>query len=629
MSLVTVHKPAELEALGFEAPVLDTLELTPLYAVWQKTFEGLIRQLPGLRTPRVGLEGGTPPKPHQLRHAGIGLQRRHNFYSWGMGAGKTCCAALHVLGRYGHLLFAGLKGRSIEEVADKFDKTFEEVEGALARKCSLRPGVVQIVAPRHTLEQVWVKELSRMNLGAFVEVIRSEEQMLQSTAPIWVYHFDFPKEQSKRGILQRKAKEGLRLKPKGGTYFLGHPVAKVLARRFRAGLLIVDEIHRLRPGTARTEAMRIVRRKAKHVIGLTGTPMDGWVSQAANILGFIYGPDSRSYPYTDEDFAKRFTRTRIANTDFATGKETVGREKPMPGIAHMQIPAFVKATRPLMHRLNLTDPEIKANVVYPPVQRHKVLVTMGPAQAMLYREWHRTRLEALQEALEQGRGFQTRNNVLTLLNELRLGSSAPWELGYLEPTTALIDNAIAIVRQHQAEGRKGLIGTTFVKESRYIHEALARAGFKGVRLYATDDGLAKKTLKPDDREALIEQFVDEPDCAYLIATKELVAEGLNLAETASYSISCSHGWRSNIEDQWRARIERPGQVWPHVDAYTLLNDETVDLYIYQMLMAKSAASSGLIDLDFSAEGDHLAGAIDPYELAERLSSSSPLAAEAA
>jgi SNF2 family DNA or RNA helicase len=474
------------------------------------------------------------------------------------------------------------------------------------------------VAPRHTLLQVWMKEMERVGLAQFAEVIDSESAVMNSRAPIFVYHFDFPKLQTDRGKRMNKQGGGQRLKAGGGTYFVGYPIAKVIAKHRPPSLMIVDEIHRIRPGTDRTRCLKIVRKKAKRVLGLTGTPMDGWVSQAAVILGFIYGENSRPYPFSDDEFSKRFTKTKATNIDIATGKETAEeKERPVPGVNHMQIPAFLRCTKPLMHRLNLGDSEVRANVVYPPVDSKRILVPMDFDQQLFYQAIHKSGMSSARQAFTgQYSRIKARNNMLSLMQGLRQASVAPWELGFKDTETALVRTVVDIVKAHKAEGRKGLIGTTFIEESRYIHEALKKAGLEGVRIYAQDPNAGKKILKQEDRELLIEKFMEDPDCVYLIANKELVAEGLNLAETASYTVSCSSGYRANVESQWLARVARPGQQWPVVDAYTLLNDGTIDIYIHQLLQAKISATSAMIDLDFTSDAD--VSPIDPIELAKLL-----------
>lgn len=616
--LLTTKTPGDLEALGYLPPAKETLEDSGGYQRNRQTLEIWTQRLPGLRTPRnPDGSGGTPPKPHQLRHVSVAGCRRHNFLSWSMGVGKTPSTILVALLHYGHQLFAGVNNWTAWSSLP-LEAFNEKAEAELKETVRLTPGTIHVVGPRNTLSKVWLKELTRMNLGWAAEVIRSEDQMYESKAPIWIYHFDLMKEQSKRGKACKRQGGGLRLKPGGGTYFRGHPLAKVVAKRFAPSLLVIDECHRLRGDSQRTQDLRIIRRKAQRVLGLTGTPMDGWVHHAATIFGFIYGLGTPAYPFTDEEFARQFTRRKAVAIDYATGKEAVAKERPVPGIAHNQIPAFIRATRHLMHRLSLSDPEVRSNVVFPRVERHLVRVPMDPAHEAFYTGLHRQGLANIQAAFDDPSAFRRRTTIVSLMTMLRQAASAPWSVGYRGPGTALVEQVITLVRQEAGAGRKILIGTQFIDESRHIHTALAKAGFKGVRLYAEDPTMRPRTLSQKKREDLIEQFQDEPDCVYMLSNKELIAEGLNLAEYASVLISCSNGYRSNIEDQWEGRVIRPGQSWSHVTSYTLLVDNSICIFIYLMLQAKLKASSSLLDLDFSGEAEGLMEAVDPVELAKRM-----------
>lgn len=616
-NLFITRSPQELEKTGFSLVPPDTLEAHKHINIFRNKLNKYISLVPGLHTPRnADGSGGTPPRDHQLRHATIGLLRRHNCFSWTMGVGKTSLSLLLIYGWYGDHLFRNINWAetsnfSIAEFEAYVTKNIKDIN-------ALPPGSIHIVAPRHTLSQVWIREMHRMGLSGFAEVIDSQSALLNSKAPIFVYHFDFPKLQTEHGNRLRKAGKGVRLKPGGGNYFVGHPIAKLIAKFRPPSLLIVDEVHRLREGTDRTRCMTIVRKRAKRVIVLTGTPMDGWVSQAATIFGFTYGEETRAYPFVNNEFSRKFTKTKVSNLDIATGKETAEeKERPVPGINHMQIPAFLRATRHLMHRLNLSDEEVRANVIYPPVSTKLIKIPMAFDQQRFYQAIHKNGISSARQAFNGSYSkLKARSNMLSLMQGLRMASVAPWELGFSGSDTELVKTVLNIVEAHKAEGRKGLIGTTFIEESRRIHQALSKAGIQGVRIYAQDQNAGKKILKQEDREDLIEKFMEDPDCAYLIANKELVAEGLNLAETASYTISCSNGYRANIESQWLARVARPGQQWPVVDSYILLNDGTIDIYVYQLLQAKIAATAALIDLDFSSDIDLTP--IDPLELAQML-----------
>lgn len=617
----SVKHPNELLEAGYQAEPPVTLESSEAFAHWQRELARWIERLPGLTTPRQpDGSGGTPPKPHQLRHTGIGLQRSATLFSWTMGTGKTALSILHILGWHGHQLFAGLPaGAGV--LARWYAKRGESATNDYLRsKCQAAPGAIQIILPRH-VRNVWLKELSRMNLGWACELIEREDQLQSSKAPIWIYHYDWLREQSSKGKRLKKNQGGQRFKPDGsGLYFWGHPLAKLIAKRHPPSLLILDEVHRLREGTLRTNLLCLVRAKAKRVLALTGTPMDGWVQQVATLLGATYQQNSVLYPFENQDFAKRFTRTGAITLEVATGAQSAeAKIRPVPGVNHSQIPAFLKATRHLMHRLNLQDPEVKANVVYPPVKSHRLVLNMGFEQQVFYQDSYREGMKAVRESLKTQTGAKLRMNMLSLMNQLRLASSAPWSQGYRGQSTALVDSLVAIVRKHAAEGRKGLIGTTFIEESRVLHHALQKAGLKGVRLYASDPELSRnRTLSAAAREELLEQFQEDADCVYLIANKELVAEGLNLAETASYTVSCSSGYRPYVETQWLHRVVRPGQVHTHVDAYTLMNAGTIDLYIDQLLQRKLAATAAMVDLDFSLQDDQSSMMLDPIDLAVML-----------
>lgn len=546
---------------------------------------------------------------------------------------NTSEMVLFVYGLYGRHLFKGLldfmkKNPGKTRVLDSWlELRGKEATGTyLKSKCLLPPGTIQIAGPRHILNQVWMVELARMNLDWAAEVITSEAQIMASTAPIWFYDLNnFPKAQTRKGRAMKASGRGVRLKPDGkGVYFAGHQIAKLISKRFSPSLLVIDEAHRLKDQSERTRCMRIIRRKAKRVIELTGTPMDGWVEDAATLLSFAYGENSVAYPFTDADFSRRFTKKDIVATDIATGKESAERkDRPVPGVNLGQIPAFSKAIRHLMHRLTLTDPEVGKFVVYPPVVHELEIIKMDPDQAAFYRQRHQQGLIAIKEALLSGdRSFKAMNNMLTLLMELRMASTCPWVLGYQsQDTTALVRRVVELVGKYKAEGRKGLLGTTFVQESRFIYDALQAAGFSGVRLYTQDPTLAKKSMSASQREAMIERFQDDPDCDFMIANKDLVAEGLNLSETASYLISCSKGWRANIDAQWDGRVIRPGQIHTHVNKHTLINGETACVYVDQMSNAKAIATASMIDMDFSQVLAPTSGAkttIDTFELAARL-----------
>src|SRR5207253_9496521 len=96
---LTVSHPKELE--DFTAVPYQTLEGSEQNIYWNKELDKWISRLPGLREPRrPDGSGGSPPRPHQRRHACIALCRRHNFLSHSMGGGKTLSSIVLFLCQY-------------------------------------------------------------------------------------------------------------------------------------------------------------------------------------------------------------------------------------------------------------------------------------------------------------------------------------------------------------------------------------------------------------------------------------------------------------------------------------------------------------------------------------------------
>lgn len=605
-----LKSPEDLETNNLKVLPSSTLLDTPEYVIARGKLEAWCSRLPGLNTP---WPVGIPPKEHQMMYSSLGLLRRHNFLSWTMGVGKTLTALLHILGWYGDQLFYKMDWDMFNSLPDVESKnTILNLT-----ESNLPPGTVQILAPKHTLNHVWMHHLKMVGLDRFAEVIQSESQIHNSTAPIWVYHFDFLKQQTTQG--KRLKKDGLGFRLKGDTtQFIGHQIYKTIAKFRPPSFMVVDEVHRLRSGSDRTRVVSHLRTKAKRVLALSGTPMDGWVEHLGTVLQFVYGPKTPAFPFTDKEFADKFTRTKVVTTDIATGGETVGRERPVPGVSQLQIPQFIKIIKPLMHRLNLSDPEVKGNVVFPPAYFHRVLVNMDVKQQMFYDSLHITGKRHMNSILTaSGSKALQRKNMLELITNLRLASNAPGALDYVGPPIAKLEVILDIAKKFKQEGRKLLIYTNFIEEGREVAKYLNQQHIKTVRLYANDNNSSPKTLKQSQREEILEQFQEDPEVICLVASLELVSEGLTLTE-ASGIIRPSRPWRAALDWQGLARAIRPGQVHTHVDVYDLVNDGSIDIYIEQLLNAKIKATQAFIDRDFSNQDELNTNSLDPFELAEML-----------
>jgi len=583
--------PESLESAGFMLAPVSTLETDPLYEHWQRKLLSMYMSDPHIQA--------RPPRPYQTKYASLFAIRPQDFPIWDMGVGKSFLACLLIHLWYGDAIKRGIKRK----------KDTDPTKAGF-----LRPGAIQIVAPRHTLRLTWLdKELKMAGLYEHAEIIDSEEALRHSQAPIWLYSYDFLSRQTVDGrrmaAFNRDAQDEHNYKGyrnRGQTrYFLGRTISRLIARQHPPKLLIADEIHRLRAGTERTRCFEQIKKRSKRRIGMTGTPMDGWVEHIATILKSIYGTNTKPFPYTEETFTKKFTRVKTVNQDWATGSETSSsKERQVPGVNPAQLPDFYRATRHLMHRLMIRDPEVDGQVQFPPVNLHVMSLPMDPEHKLFYDTIRKEQEGAIQATLEQiERGeisvWKGRKTVLGQIQNLRAASSFPWAVDFVEPlsgSTAKVKAVIDLCQTAKNEGRKVIVFTSFIRTGYHITEMLKKAGIGAVRVYAQDEHSYPKNLTPSMRDERIEQFqeADVEDITVLVANIALISEGLTLTE-ASVIINHDHSWRALVRAQGISRVVRPGGRMEGVDVYELVHESTVDKYVWDMVWAKEGANRALID----------------------------------
>jgi len=569
-----VNSPEEFAKLGLKITPEETLLGIPDYDNIETYLEHKIATIPKLRE--------RPPRPYQLRYACLGALRQNNLFAHEAGTGKSYEAILMIMGIYK------------EQLKD------------------LKPGSIHIMAPRHTLNLVWLKgELSKAGMDKYAQIIDGELSARLSKAPIWIYHYDLLKKQTERG---RKSDRKV-----------GIPMYKLFRHRYPPSLLIIDEIHRLKVGTQRTHAVKELRKKAKRVLGLTGTPMDGWVEHLSSILAVVYREKSPEFPFTVAGFTRKFTRVEAHTRDFVTGEEGTKsiKKRPAPGIAADQVPAFHNATKHLVHRLTFKDGEVSPHVKFPKVNSQLCLIQASDDHVEYYNKIHQQMLLLIEDAIVQmDKGtvsrMKARQNVLTHLNILRAAANHPWEVGLLPPLdtqyTAKMQKVLEICKEAKAENRKVIVYTNRIAVGNRLVSLLKSGGLTTTRIYDQDKSAAPKKLTQLDRDMRIEGFQEDETLDVLVGNLDLMSEGLTLVE-ASYVIHHDHDWRSVSWSQGNNRVVRPGQFYDPVPVYDLIMSNTVDKYIYDAMIRKARATSQTIDREFDS-GE--AAYIDPIEVARTM-----------
>jgi len=525
------------------------------------------------------------PWPHQLIYASLFSLRRRNLLAWGLGTGKTA-TAIYIL----YLTYL-----------DNFHK--------------LKPGSILIVTPNQNVcNQVWMKELNTLGLGEFSAYVNSYNTIAKCKKPIWVMPYRLLINQTKKGLALKRANLGFRIDSKTGEqYFLGEQVYKYINKVVKPKFLIADEAHRLGDKLSQTSnAMREISRRCRHVLALTGSPLDGYISSLASVLSFLYGENNELFPYRVETFDKLFSQTIQVNQDYKTGKAT-GKLRKLPGVKASKLSLYFHSTKHLIHRLTTQNEIVNRYVKYPTEIKQRLKINLTLEHSRLYRNAIFSR-ENLMKLVKQ-----LNNNELDLDKPGINRAIAIRELDYLKqivncPWNVINDKKISIsiedvskahlcksiVEKHLTLNHKGIIFIHHVAVGSKLKQFLEdQLKIKIARIYASDKYSKPTEMSLDDRERQIIEFQNDPNIKLLITNTELCSEGLNLVE-ATYGIFYDYGWRSVIIEQASKRYARPGQLSPEVYTYYLEANNTVDTYVLDTLLAKTSTNNKVLDLDFSA-----------------------------
>lgn len=582
MSKIVLTGPDDLITQGFTIVDEPTLLDTEVFRNQQKVLEYWVSTIAQMTN--------RPPRGYQQRYAGMSACRPRNLLAHEQGLGKTYETVLIIMARFGAALFG--------------------------QQPPLRRGAIQIVAPLHTLKLAWMVEFEACGMHHLVDVIRTERDVRMSTKPIWLLDYDFLKGQTEHGKrLRRAGRQRVRVnkkKKRVEPYFVGKPIWKLIRQSARPHFVAFDEIHMLRSDSDRTEAVEQYVRGVKNRLGLTGTPVDGWISHLAVILRIIYGEDNPVFPWTEVAFTKRFTRERIVDQDYVTGEYgAASRKVKAPGINPDQIPEFYRATRHLMHRLIIQDPEVSGQVKFPPVRYSLEQIQMDPDHQEFYMRAHHAMIEAMTEELQrhQANGTNLRrlkNNVLNHINILREASSMPWALNKagITPFPTAVTNklirAIDIGHDMVGQGRKFIIFTNMVETGNALTKYARETGLNVVRIYADDPREKPNHLTQEEREARIEQLLMDPNVHGAVVNLGLVSTGLTMVQVSAV-IHYDPDWKGNKWRQGNSRIIRPAQVHPWCDVFDLAQTGTVDNYIIGSRSRKLKANDEMVDRRFSLE----------------------------
>jgi SWI/SNF-related matrix-associated actin-dependent regulator of chromatin subfamily A-like protein 1 len=320
--------------------------------------------------------------------------------------------------------------------------------------------------------------------------------------------------------------------------------------------VIPDEAHKVKnTKTLQSKAFSTLARKAKHIVALTGTPVESRPIDIYNITKHIAPavlPDWISFV---THFCGGSKRTIMAHGRRISTWDTNGA-----------------TNTEWLHKL-LTETIMTRR------KKEDVLKELPPKQFMIesmeMTDWRTYQLA--QEGFKTWANQETKNNMEGLA-KIELLKQAAWE-GKKSQVFDWLDNALN-------DGKKTVIFAIHKKVVSELSEYLNKKKIKHVKL----DG----STPAGKRQEVVDTFQNDSNCQVFIGNIE--AAGVLITLTASSRVVFLElPWTPAKIDQATDRCHRIGQKSASVDIYFLLANNTVEDYLFEIIGRKRRVVDAIVD----------------------------------
>ena len=502
----------------------------------------------------------TDRRPYQYEIAAVMCCRRYNLMGWQQRVGKTISSLLIIYGLYSS-------------------------QGGGLRKKS-----IHIVIPSLLASMAWLKELGRFPFfrGKYT-LVRNEKELLAAETEIVIYTQDLPKCQSR----VRK----------------GKTISRVLGR-MRPCLLIIDEIHGLKKGTSRTANLLYVRQRSRRVLGLTGTPTEGDLSELHHLLQFVY---QKHWVYKEAgNFTKQFAKKAKLGGNYLTGARSSYNdpEKFLRQLDSEKMPKYFQLISRYIHRLNINEPQVRDCMTIPETEAHLHQVDATEYQKLEYAKYLQAHQEELIRA-SQGCSPQHRAEALRLINPLIRLSNSPLELETIPKVQKIL------------EVLAGAAGKVIIycdrvdsawMASRMLKKTIGASQY--IRVYAADPREEVPRQSDEERVRSVTKFQEDSEVKVGIFSLNLASQAIDLNQASDIIYYCLP-WSSIKIQQSISRPVGPGNPHKLVKIHYLYQSGFIDEY--QVLLAINKIKSSRLLLDYEIEGfDTEEEDLSPIDVIRRL-----------
>ncbi len=338
-----------------------------------------------------------------------------------------------------------------------------------------------------------------------------------------------------------------------------------MLREMEFDYAILDEAQAIKnAGTEGAKAARLIR--ARHRLAMTGTPIENRLTELWSLLEFL-NPGMLGKASVFGSLIRRLDSP--GNTE--------EREEARTLLARAVRPYILRRTK------GQVAPELPERL------EQTLVVDLSPKERALYNELRDHYRNSLLGRIDAQGMARSKMHVLEALLRLRQAACHP---GLVDPSrrddsSSKIDMLLTRVAEATAEDHKVLVFSQFTSLLSIVRAQMDAAGTR----YAYLDGDTK------DRQQVVTEFQEDPECKVFLVSLKAGGVGLNLT-AAEYVYLLDPWWNPAVEAQAIDRAHRIGQT-RRVFAQRLIARDTVEEKVLALQESKRDLAEAIIRADNS------------------------------
>ena len=337
-------------------------------------------------------------------------------------------------------------------------------------------------------------------------------------------------------------------------------------REIEFDYVVLDEAQAIKNATtAAAKAARLLR--GANRLALSGTPIENRVEELWSLFEFL-NPGMLGTSSAFRSLARARSAPRVPSSAPAAGADTA---------------VLARALRPVVLRRTkeLVAPEL------PPRVEQTLLVELEPPQRKVYDELLAHYRGSLLPYVARMGMERSRMKVLEALLRLRQAACHPALISRTadDAPSAKLDVLVPKLAEAAAEQHKSLVFSQFTSFLALLRERLDADRVR----YAYLDGDTR------DRQSVVEQFQQDPECRLFLISLRAGGQGLNLT-AADYVFLLDPWWNPAVEAQAIDRAHRIGQ-HRHVIATRLVARDTIEEKILELQRTKRDLADAILSED--------------------------------